>query len=159
MKLRALFALALAVALTGCAQIAARYELSDLSQTQVFFRDGLILVGQEPVVAKRRPDGSATITFTIGAGEARFPERNAVTIDWLVKPHPLDVGADPKRQQAARAFARQAVPPTAFSCVTERPDQVTCTLAKSLSRGLYAYTIRVQQGDRVYELDPTVMMD
>lgn len=150
-------ALGLALMLTGCAQLAARYELQDLTRAQVLVAEGFVVVSQEPMIVKRnRGDGKAAdvVTWDIGTSGVQF-DGVGITIDGLVKP------ADPRRQTAAKPSVD-----TSQTARLERPctvsadrTQVTCTLPRTLASGYYAYTIRVTQGGQPRVLDPTVMLE
>lgn len=152
-------ALGLALMLTGCAQLAARYELQDLARAQVLVAEGFVVVSQEPLIVKRnRGDGKAAdvVTWDVGSSGVQF-DGVGITIDGLVKP----LNVDPRRQTAAKPSVD-----TSQTARLERPctvsadrTQVTCTLPRTLASGYYAYTIRVSQGGQTRVLDPTVMLE
>lgn len=146
---------AAAAALAGCAQLAAQYTLSDLSRTQVLVADGYVVVGQEPLIVRRARDGKAedTVTWSIGTGGVQFADPG-ITVDAFVKP------LKPQAQQRQTAPAPRAVEPGQVKCETSRNrTEVTCRLPRSLPSGFYAYTVRVTQGGRTIELDPTIMLE
>jgi hypothetical protein len=145
----------IAAALAGCAQLAAQYTLSDLSRTQVLVADGYIVLGQEPLIVRRTRDGRSedTVTWTIGTRGVLFAERDAITVDAFVKPLQRDA-------QQRSAPARDVGQVGQVKCETARDrTEVSCRLPRTLKSGFYAYTVRVTQGGRALELDPTIMLD
>lgn len=149
-------ALGIALMLTGCAQLAARYELQDLTRAQVLVADGAVVVTQEPLVVKRNAaDGKKddVVTWDLGTSGVQFAAGNGITIDAFVKPlvtRGRQSGA-PVRDTSQVGLARCAV--------NESRTVATCTIPRTLKSGFYAYTIRLVQGSATLELDPTVMLE
>jgi hypothetical protein len=152
--------LLLAAGLTGCAQIA-RYEIQDLAQTHVFLVDGVIIVGQEPLVVSRKGETRATdlVTLKLGTSGAQFAAK-AATVDAFVKPLPGDATAE-QRKRLASGPLREPIPGGPITCTAsnEKRTEATCPLPRTLKRGFYAYTVRIEQGGRTFELDPTIMLE
>ncbi len=155
-------ALGLALMLTGCAQLAARYELRDLTRAQVLVAEGAIVVTQEPLVVKRNPaDGKKedVVTWDLGTSAVQFAATNGVTIDAFVKPLVTrGANADQRRQAAAPVRDTSQAGLTRCS-VNEARTVASCTLPRGLRSGFYAYTIRLVQGTTTLELDPTIMLE
>jgi len=151
-----------ALALAGCAQLSARHELRDVAQAQVGVVDGAIIVTQEPIVVRRvAGDGKAadTVTWNLAARGVLFAARDPVTIDAFVKPLTRDLTPQLRRELAERPM-RDTSQVGQIKCATnEARTTASCTLPRELRRGFYAYTIRLQQGDKTLELDPTVMIE
>ncbi len=161
MKIRIVAAL-LALALAGCAQLAARHELRDLARTQVLVVDGAVVVAQEPLIVRRAAgDGKTadTVTWDLGTRGVLFAARNAITIDAFVKPLTRDLTPE-RRRQLAQQPLRDTSQVGQIRCTTNEARTVaSCTLPRALKPGFYAYTIRLQRGNETLELDPNVMLE
>jgi len=155
-------ALGLALMLSGCAQLAARYELMDLTRAQVLVAEGAVLVTQEPLVVKRSAtDGKKedVVTWDLGTSGVQFAAGNGVTIDAFVKPL-LTRGANVEQRRQAAAPVRDTSQVGLARCaVNEGRTVATCSLPRGLRSGFYAYTIRLMQGTTTLELDPTIMLE
>ncbi|MDZ7653117.1 MAG: hypothetical protein U5L03_11470 [Burkholderiaceae bacterium] len=155
-------AVVVALTLSGCAQLAARYELQDLTKAQVLVDAGAVVVTQEPLVVSRNPsDGktSDTVSWDVGTSGALFAAQDGVTIDAYVKPLVKDLNAEVRRQLAARPMRETSQVGQIKCTVNPERTAATCTLPRSLKSGFYAYTLRLMQGTTRLELDPTVMLE
>lgn len=134
MKLRLLGALSVA-ALAGCAQIAAYYELSDLAETQVFLREGRIIVGQEPLLV-RTTEGRTSIVTWNASGDVTIV---SVKVDMMIKPSPKAVEIPCK--------------------TSEKGDSASCEFSSKAATGVYSYKLRVRSAGQTIESDPTIMLN
>jgi len=154
--------LLIALSLAGCAQLAARYELQDLAQTQVLVADGFIVVAQEPLIVRRPRGDNKTedvVTWNIGTSGARFAVKDGISIDALVKPLSRELTAEQRKRLAASQMRDTSQVGQTKCTTSEKRSEVTCTLPRNLRSGYYAYTIRLEQDGRSIELDPTVMLE
>jgi hypothetical protein len=122
----------------------------------------VIIVGQEPLLV-RRPKGDTKgtdlVTLKLGTSGALFADK-AATVDAFVKPLPGDATAEQRRRLASGTL-REPIPGGPITCTAsnEKRTEATCPLPRTLRRGFYAYTVRIEQGGRTFELDPTIMLE
>lgn len=147
---RFLFAACPALA-AGCAVPGLAPPLQERSHPQVEIRDGRIALSQE-VLYFRRDERDVTVTWRLPEGSRlRFPANGIVIEGALVD----KVIRSP--QQRVEAVALDANQTEVVDCRVARDGLAFSCLNRNTRSGVYKYTIRIRDGDRVLERDPSLV--
>lgn len=163
MATKVLSALVCAAALAGCAHHE-YHRAPNPERPQVVFTNGYLVVNQEPVVVKRKPNEAAVVSWRLPPdGDLTF-DTDGISILRRIKDGKMERVDDPRKPLIE--CRRGEVPPATRSAAqtapkdnADNPRAFTCVVLPDAVPGLYVYEIhtRDRSGKRI-SADPTLMI-
>jgi len=140
-----------ALLMAGCAVLDPIPKLETRSNPPVTVRDGRIVLGQE-VLYFRSNERNVVITWRLPEGsKLRFPS-NGIVIEGAVIDKVIRVSGN-----RAEAVALDPTQTEIVDCRLAKDGLEFTCLNKNTRSGVYKYTIRVRDGDRLLERDPPIV--
>lgn len=162
MTAKVLGSIVCAVVLAGCAHHD-RFHAPNPERPQVLFTNGYLIVNQEPVVVRRKPNEPAVVSWRLPAdGELTF-DTDGIIILRRIKDTKME-RVDDVRKPLIECRRGEVPPPTTRAAQTapkdaDNPRAFTCVIAADAVPGLYVYEIHTRdRSNRRISADPTLMI-